>query len=65
MNDIDMLGLTGSNGDFIDIPQRDMIHVRGHGDDLLGKSVIRLGAESMGIALAAQGSAAMLSISLM
>ena len=58
VNDLDMIGLTGAHGDFIDIPQRDMIHVRGHGEDVWGKSVIRLGAESMGIALAAQQTAA-------
>jgi len=56
--DIDIFGLTGQNGSVIPIPQRDMIHIRGHGDDILGKSVIQMGAESMGIALAAQQQAA-------
>ena len=57
VNDVDMIGMTGFSGDYIPIPQRDMIHVRGHGDDILGRSVIREGAESMGIALAAQQTA--------
>ena len=41
----------------IEIPARDIIHIRAHGDDLIGISSLAAGAEALGIAIAAQNAA--------
>ena len=45
---------SGRRVDAVTLPSRDMIHVRGHGSDVLGVSILRAAAESLGIAIAAQ-----------
>jgi HK97 family phage portal protein len=54
IGDLSIPSLRPEFGQTITLPQRDVLHLRGLGDGLIGYSVAQLAAESLGLSLAAQ-----------